>query len=169
MLERKSALASVAPCKSDLLQLSEARGFSLTLASGISSVPGAPPLRMGYAETHAGRLLMRVGPKQIWIIGPEHVDPAAELRGQCVLTPLSHSRTRIALEGPPARTVLAKGIALDFHPTAFTPGMFAQTGLRHTPVLVHCVSEDRFEIYALRTFALTVWEWLTDAALEFAG
>jgi sarcosine oxidase gamma subunit len=35
-------------------------------------------------------------------------------------------------------------------------------------VLVHCVGENRFEIYALRTFAVSVYEWLADAALEFA-
>jgi sarcosine oxidase gamma subunit len=29
------------------------------------------------------------------------------------------------------------------------------------------VARDRFEIYAMRTFALTVWDWLADAALEF--
>jgi len=45
--------------------------------------------------------------------------------------------------------------------------MFAMTGIHHTPVLVHCVSDNRFEIYALRTFALSVHDWLTDAALEF--
>jgi sarcosine oxidase gamma subunit len=41
------------------------------------------------------------------------------------------------------------------------------TGIHHTPVLVHCTNENRFEIYALRTFALSVHDWLTDAALEF--
>jgi sarcosine oxidase gamma subunit len=34
-------------------------------------------------------------------------------------------------------------------------------------VLVHCAGENRFEIYALRTFALSVYDWLTDAALEY--
>jgi sarcosine oxidase gamma subunit len=42
------------------------------------------------------------------------------------------------------------------------------TGIHHTPALVHCTSENRFEIYALRTFALSVHDWLTDAALEFS-
>ena len=111
---------------------------------------------------------MRTGENQFWIIGPENDDIATKLRDIAILTPLSHSRTRIFIEGAPARDVLSKGIPLDFHPTVFKPGMFAMTGIHHTPVLVHCVSENRFEIYALRTFALSVYDWLTDAALEFA-
>jgi sarcosine oxidase subunit gamma len=63
--------------------------------------------------------------------------------------------------------VLAKGLPIDLHPTVFTPGTFAMTGLHHTPVLLHCVSENHFELYAMRTFALDAWEWLEDAALEF--
>ena len=43
----------------------------------------------------------------------------------------------------------------------------ALTGIHHTPVLVHRTSEQRYEIYAMRTFALSVWEWLSDAALPF--
>ena len=30
------------------------------------------------------------------------------------------------------------------------------------------VTAARFEIYAMRTFAANAWEWLADAALEFA-
>ena len=44
-------------------------------------------------------------------------------------------------------------------------GQFALTGIHHTPVLVHRSGEQRYEIYAMRTFALSVWEWLSDAAL----
>ncbi len=83
------------------------------------------------------------------------------------VTSLSHSRTRIFIEGEPAREVLARSIPLDFHPSAFVIGQFALTGIHHTPVLVHRSGEQRYEIYAMRTFALSVWEWLSDAALPF--
>ena len=33
--------------------------------------------------------------------------------------------------------------------------------------LVHRAGADRYELYAMRSFALSVWEWLIDAALEF--
>ncbi|MFT3989657.1 sarcosine oxidase subunit gamma [Aestuariivirga sp.] len=177
MLERVSALAAAHPYKSDVLKIAEHRGFSLTQASGLSKdfqkklspVVGALPKKIGVAVEHEGRTLLRTGPEQLWIIGPEADDVAKKLHGLCAVVPLSHSRTRILIEGGPARDVLAKGMAIDFHPKVFTPGMFAMTGLHHMPVLVHCVDENRFHLYAMRTFAMTVWEWLTDAALVFSG
>ena len=176
MLERRSALATAKPYKGGALQIGEVRGFTLTQAAGLSKdfEKAITPFtgKLPHASTSSemnGRTIMRTGPQQFWFIGPEADDLASKLQNLCAVTPLSHSRTRFYVEGEPARDVLAKGIPLDFHRSAFTPGLFAMTGLHHTPVLVHCVSDNRFEIYALRTFAMSVWEWLTDAALEFAA
>jgi sarcosine oxidase subunit gamma len=177
MLEVRSPLARVNPYRSDALKLFEAPDFSLTQAAGfdkrfekaIAPIAGKLPSKIGTALESEGRTLFRTGPLQLWFIGAANDDLATKLSPLCLVTPLSHSRTRIALEGEPARAVLAKGIALDFHKDAFTPGQFAMTGLHHTPVLVHCVRQDRFDLYVMRTFAVTVWDWLTDAALEFAA
>ena len=173
MLDRRSAIASVKPYTSTVLQIGEAREFSLLQVAGnskaITTVTGKLPSKVGVATQSDGRTLMRTGANQYWIIGPESDNLATKLRDLAVLTPLSHSRTRIFIGGTPARDVLAKGIPLDFHTSVFKPGMFAMTGLHHTPVLVQCTSENRFEIYALRTFAVSVYDWLTDAALEFSS
>ena len=172
MLDRRSALASAKPYTSSVLQIGEARGFSLLQVAGpakaISAITGKLPTKVGAALQADGRTLMRTGENQFWIIGPEIDDIAAKLHDVAILTQLSHSRTRIFIEGAPTRDVLSKGIPLDFHHSAFKSGTFAMTGLHHTPVLVHCVGENRFVIYALRTFAVCVYEWLTDAALEFS-
>ena len=171
MLDRRSALASARPYASPVLQIGEARGFSLLQVAGpakaISPITGKLPAKVGVVTQNDGRILMRTGENQFWIIGPENDGIATKLEGVAILTPLSHSRTRIFIEGAPARDVLSKCIPLDFHPTVFKSGMFAMTGIHHTPVLVHCTSENRFEIYALRTFAISVYDWLTDAALEY--
>jgi methylglutamate dehydrogenase subunit D len=53
---------------------------------------------------------------------------------------------------------------IDFDAAHFKPGHFVMTGIHHTPVTIHCVSENSFHIYALRTFARNVWEWLCDVA-----
>jgi methylglutamate dehydrogenase subunit D len=176
MLERVSALASAHPYKSCVLTIAEDRGFTLTQAAGLSAefekklagLAGELPAKVGKAVESGGCTLMRIGPAQFWIVGSDGDDLAPRLARLCAATPLSHSRTRILLEGVPARAVLAKGIPLDFHDSAFTPGSFALTGLHHMPLVVHCAGPDRFHLYAMRTFALSVWEWLTDAALEFA-
>ena len=173
MFDRRSALSLARPYASPVLQIGEARGFSLLQVAGpakaISPITGKLPAKVGTVLQADGRTLMRTGENQFWIIGPENDGIAAKLNGIAILTPLSHSRTRIVIEGAPTRDVLGKSIPLDFHHTVFKPGLFAMTGIHPTPVLVHCTNEHRFEIYALRTFALSVYDWLTDAALEFAG
>lgn len=173
MLERRSALAAAKPYASGVLEIREAPGFTLTQVAGLDDdfesrlreVVGELPARVGKAIEADGRTVMRIGPGQFWIIAPQ----ADDLAGVGAVTPLSHGRVRILIDGAPARDVLAKGMALDFHPNTFAPGTFAMTGLHHTPVLVHCIGENCFHLYALRTFAMSVWDWLTDAALEFSS
>jgi sarcosine oxidase subunit gamma len=179
MLERHSALASAHPFSWAALTLGEVRGFTLTQAAlfapdqeaGLAEIVGALPQANDRAVESNGRTIFRVAPLAFWCVGPEGDDLAAKLAGpanrRAVVTPLSSSRSRISIEGRAARDVLRKGIPLDLDERAFTPGRFAMTGLHHTPVLLHCTGENRFELYALRTFALDVWEWLADAALEF--
>ena len=175
MLERVSALAAAPPYKSSVLEIYEARGFTLTQVAGLddgfedklAAMVGAIPSKVGTVAEHEGRGIMRIGPAQFWIIAPDTDDIAGQLQGHCAVTPLSHGRTRIRLDGAPARDVLAKLMPLDFHATVFTPGSFAMTGIHHTPVTVHCLGENRFDLYVLRTFALNVWEVITDAGLEY--
>lgn len=175
MLERLSALASARPYTSSTLAIAERPGFTLTQVAGLddgfgeklSSVVGALPEKVGVAHQNDARTILRIGPAQFWIVGPEADDAASRLSGLCAVTPLTHSRTRITLDGAPARAVLAKLMPLDFHPAVFTPGTFALTGLHHTPVTLHCTGENTFDLYAMRTFALNVWEVVTDAALEY--
>jgi sarcosine oxidase subunit gamma len=192
MLDRQSALAAVLrqPGRSGgdgnrALRLGEVRGWNLvqvaafpataaelervvSAALGVASLPSTN----GKTGEAGARRIFRTGPEQFWVTAPAADNLATRLQEVVpatmgAVTPLSHSRTRIFIEGEPAREVLARSIPLDFHPSAFTIGQFALTGIHHTPVLVHRSGEQRYEIYAMRTFALSVWEWLTDAALPF--
>ena len=56
---------------------------------------------------------------------------------------------------------------IDLHPTVFPVGGFAQTGIHHVAGLLLRASEDRYEFFALRTFAAFTWEVLVDAARPF--
>ncbi|MGA7269330.1 MAG: sarcosine oxidase subunit gamma family protein [Aestuariivirga sp.] len=174
MLERRSALATAKPCTSAALEIRESPDFTLIQIASLSadferrlkSVVGPLPRSVGTAKAQEARTLLRVGPSQFWIVGAADDDIAAALSGLGAVTPLSHSRTRIALAGVPAREVLAKLVPLDFHPKTFGTGSFAMTGLHHTPVLIHCTGKASFDVYALRTFAMSVWDAIADAALE---
>jgi methylglutamate dehydrogenase subunit D len=166
MLSRSSALASSKAFTGRGLDIFEAPDFTLTQYAGaeteLKKALGKTPARVGVVLEHGGRSQLRVNPAQIWLIG-ESIDSDA-----CFSIPLSSSRTRIVLEGDNARAVLAKLCAIDFHPKQFKAGMFVQTAIHHTPVLIQCFGDNSFHIYAMRTFALSVWEAVTDAALEFA-
>ena len=91
------------------------------------------------------------------------------LDGQrAALSDVSHGRAILALSGPDARSLLAKGCPLDFHPRVFTPGRCAQSRLARCQVLIHLVSASpAFEIHVPRSFAQYAWEWLMDAGQEF--
>lgn len=80
--------------------------------------------------------------------------------------------TVIRLSGPRAADVLAKGCALDLHPTVFGPGRVAQTLVAQADVILHRVESDSadepaFDIHVRRSFAEYLWQWLADAAMEF--
>ncbi len=190
MLERQSALAEAigkaaqsGSAHTPRLRLGEVRNWTLVQVAGFPSTMadlelsvcatlGMPslPARIGNAVDVGVRRILRTGPEQFWILAPAADTLAARLLevvspAMGAVTPLSHSRSRLFIEGEAAGEVLAKGIPLDFHPAVFSVGQFALTGLHHTPVLVHRCYKMHYEIYALRTFALSVWEWLTDAAL----
>lgn len=163
MLEARSALGRDIRIERTGLVLEEAAGFTLTQLAGstaaLKKALGKVPGKVGTAQDHDGAIVFRTGTKQVWVLG--EAPQAAE---GLFVTPLSSSRTRIALSGARARDVLAASAAIDFHETQFKPGHFVMTGIHHTPVLIHCIGADAFHIYAMRTFALAVWEWLNDAA-----
>jgi heterotetrameric sarcosine oxidase gamma subunit len=191
-LSRQSALAAALrqPGRagsdgSQRLRLGEVRDWNLVqvaafaptmaelerVASAALGVPSLPE-KIGHAGEVGARRIFRTGPEQFWITAPSADDLASRLQEVVpatmgAVTSLSHSRTRIFIEGEPVGEVLARSIPIDFHPSVFAIGQFALSGIHHTPVLVHRAGEQRFEIYAMRTFALSVWEWLSDAALVF--
>jgi sarcosine oxidase subunit gamma len=176
MLERRSALATAKPVSSARIAMGEARGFALTQVaalndaalSAIAAVLGELPMHPQVGDA-GGRRIFHTAPGQYWVVGPEGDDIGPRLAGAGIVTPLSHSRTRIFIEGPAAQDVLTKVLEIDLHESVLKPGTFAMAGLHHTPILLHRVSATRFEIYAMRTFALNVWECLADAALEFTA
>jgi methylglutamate dehydrogenase subunit D len=163
MLERKSALADGAEFRAAQVTMREMRDFELTQVAGSEAAMkialGTVPGGVGAALDVNGRRYLRIGPKQLWILGKA----PAEAKDFHV-TPLSSSRSCIVIEGEGARDLLLKCAPIDFHHGVFKPGQFVMTGIHHMPVLIHCVGPNVFHLYALRTFARTLWEMLVDAA-----
>jgi methylglutamate dehydrogenase subunit D len=163
MLDAHSPLEGVASFESHGISITEAGGFKLCQYAGDEKILkkslGRLPAKVGVAITHEGHTLFRIAPRQVWVLG-EDIPPVAGLHK----TPLSSGRCRLQLSGPNARGLLMTCCAIDFHRNVFKPGQFAMTGIHHTPVTIHCISDEAFHVYVLRTFAQAVWEWLSDAA-----
>jgi methylglutamate dehydrogenase subunit D len=136
-------------------------------AVGIS----APLARHGAASSGLTRVLW-TGPGRWLVCEPESRDLAGLIAERCApeiaaITDLSHARTVIRIGGNAARSVLGKLCTLDFDPPAFPPDTCAQTQLGQIGALLDCRAIDAFDIAVYRGFAVSAWEMVTDAALEF--
>ena len=173
MFERHSALTGVTASA----RIGESRGWALVQAAAFAATHSQfrqqmraalgtdLPSTVGTVTRVGTRMLLKTGAEQYWIFTSEGDDFAPSISADIgAFTSLSHSRTCIFIEGEGAGAVLAKGVPLDFHPDSFPIDCFALTGVHHTPVLIHRSTDKRYDIYALRTYARTVWEWLEDAA-----
>ena len=147
-------------------------GFRSAVSAALGLEPVVEPLT---ATRKRDVSILWLGPDEWLVVTPdrriERIEHALRdaLDGQyAAVTDVSHSRTILALSGPPARAVLAKGCPLDFHPRVFGPGHCAQSRLAKCQVLIHQTSaEPAFELYVHRSFAPYAWTWLEDAGREF--
>ena len=99
--------------------------------------------------------------------GALYRDLALALQGLASCSDQSHGRVIVRISGPKARNVLAKGTAVDLHPSAFAPGQCATTQMAHVGVHLAQVGPDAFELSVFRGFCESFWEWLTEQAEEF--
>jgi heterotetrameric sarcosine oxidase gamma subunit len=156
-----------------LLHIGAYPGAAARVAASASTVLGGAlpdsPVRTATAGNH---LMFRIAPDQYWVSGRSEPTLEARLRAAipadagCV-TSLDGARTHLFVEGPRARELLGRLVPIDLHPTAFPVGGFAQTGIHHVAGLLLRANEDRYEFFALRTFAAFTWEVLVDAARPF--
>lgn len=172
VLDARSPLEGITPFKSETLRIFEAQDYSLTQVAGfgktfeksLTAAAGKLPAKVGIVSNGNGLTAMRIAPQIFWIVGS--AGDRLKLPDECLATPLTSSRFRIGLDGETARETLAKCCAIDFHVSAFKPGQFAMTGIHHMPVVIHCIGPHALHLYAMRTFALTVWEELSRAATK---
>ena len=80
----------------------------------------------------------------------------------------SHGRVILRLSGPRTRDALAKGLAIDLHPSAFATGDTALTQIAHIGVQIWQLdAAPTYEITAFRGFAASLWRWLELSAAEY--
>jgi sarcosine oxidase subunit gamma len=119
------------------------------------SVRGEPPLA---PNTVAGDALW-LGPDEWLVLGGREQDyPDA-----WAAVDVSANRVCFELSGPAAADVLARGCALDLHPSVFPPGRCAQTLLARAQVILYRTEEQTFRLLVRASYADDLRAWLRDA------
>ena len=166
----------LAECRPRGLLVLRGDGARAEFRNAVSKVLGFEPVAEPLTAVRRRDVSMLwLGPDEWLVTTPERRAERIErdlrdaLEGRhAALTDVSHGRTVIALSGPDARALLAKGCPLDFHPRVFTPGRCARSRLARCQMLIHQVGEaPAFEIHVHRSFAQYAWTWLMDAGREF--
>jgi heterotetrameric sarcosine oxidase gamma subunit len=106
--------------------------------------------------------LFRTAPDRILLAAPATIILPDSLRSgpSLAVLDLSHSRTRIVVEGPAAQDVMARLAPIDFAMTALPIDGFVQTGIHHVGVLINRSTATRFEILTPVTWARSLWEFI---------
>jgi len=130
----------------------------------------APPQGRDGSSGDAEGAILAIGPGRL-LVESRDARLAERLSGQIgsemgAVTDLSHARIAIRVTGPKAAWVLAKGLSLDLDPAAFPPMKVAQSAIHEVGVIVRRLGPESFDLYVYRGFALSFWEWLTEAAAE---
>lgn len=133
------------------------------------------PLIANTATSAGSNGALWLGPDE-WLVVTAPDDTMARAVGlkvalvglHAAVTDIGDSRTIIRLSGPKARDVLAKGCPLDLHPRVFGPGRVAQSLIGRAGVIIHQIDEvPSYDVYVLASFAAYLWNWLTDAGLDY--
>jgi sarcosine oxidase subunit gamma len=155
----------------ELVQLGTYPGSEVAFRQAVEPILGVALPADGARAARGTARVYRIAADQYWVLSR---DPALASRLAASVpseigsvTPLSHGRVRLALEGPAAREVLATLVPIDLHPAAFAVGDCAQTGTHHLALMLERAEADRYEFLVLRSYAQALWELLADAALRY--
>jgi heterotetrameric sarcosine oxidase gamma subunit len=126
------------------------------------------------AVSKSYNLALPAGARQ-WIAGMEGIAPTdfiAHLRSSlgtfAAITDQCDSRLILRVTGPRVRDVLAKGVPIDLHRSAFKVDDVAVTLVAHIGVQIDLIDNGpTFQLMAPRSMAGSLWSWLCASAAEF--
>ncbi|MDQ0458053.1 sarcosine oxidase subunit gamma [Rhizobium paknamense] len=110
--------------------------------------------------------LRPTGPGQWFLVLEDATEAealATKLSTLVAVVDQSHGRARFLLSGKTVRRVLARGTAVDLHPSTFAIGQSAMTLFGHIGINLTRVGEDDFELLVLRGFAQSLQDELLEA------
>lgn len=132
-------------------------------ALGLGALP-AP----GRAARAGDAAMLPVGPETFLLVGG-NAGEAALARVFAVVLDMTDAWTRLAIAGPNAKALLAKGCALDFHDQHFPVDACAVAGFARLRAVIWRTDDLSYDLFVGRSHALSLWEWLMDAAAEYGS
>jgi sarcosine oxidase subunit gamma len=159
-----------------MVQVAARGDESTAVRAGIETVLGIAPDAAVNRASHRGMTtILWTGPERWLVVTPEPEDSDLDARlraalaaARAAITDVSNGRIVLRIVGRRARDLLAKGSGIDLHGRAFPAGSCAQGLLGHVGALIHAVdAAPTFDLYIARSYAQTVWEWLTESAAEY--
>ena len=136
----------------------ESVGKKVAKTAGCKSAPG--PCQ---AEAGKETAMLRIEPLKWWLVGGEAEALDAE---QGATLDISHSRTQIRISGDEAVNYLNRHLSLDLREDSFPVGSVASTVIHHVGVTLWR-SEQGYELFIPRGFALSIWEGMFESAMQF--
>ncbi len=135
----------------------------------------APPAKPNSLVEHETVTVVWTAPDEWLVVAPPGAETELETALSDALAGLYHAitdtsdqTTVIRLSGTAARSVMAKGCAIDLHPRVFGTGSAAQSLLAKAHVTFWQVSDEpAYDIVVAASLAAYLWAWLTDAGQEF--
>ncbi|MER9262747.1 sarcosine oxidase subunit gamma [Mesorhizobium sp. M0619] len=123
---------------------------------------GALPNKVGDTVSHDALLVIRVGPRRLWLLCDRPL-PAFEVDADlgCALA-LSEGRVRLRLSGGRLRHILERCVAVDWE--ILGDGKAVQTGLHRVSVLLLRRSAFECDVLVPRSFGKSLAEWIADAS-----
>lgn len=115
------------------------------------------------AECGQNGAALRVEPLKWWLYGVSA--PAIDAEQGSMLD-ISHSRTQIRITGPQAVSLLNRHLSLDLREESFPVGSVASSVMHHVGVTIWR-SEQGYELFFPRGFALSLWQGLVESATQF--
>ena len=160
------------PRPGSILQIVAWPGTHKEVRATIAELLGIEAPALGYAAVQDGMTIAALAPGRFLVSG-EATDLAERFASlspeRGAVTDLSHARAIIRAEGLGVAEHLTQFIAIDTELSAFPPNRVAQTAIHHMDVLVHRLEESRFDLWVLRSFAVTLAHWISYGEVEWFG
>ena len=124
----------------------------------------------GRCVSHAVGAVLSIGPDAYLCVGGADADSDALQAWFRVVVDVSSAWIHLAVVGPKAAELLRKGCAIDLHERMSPTGACSATGYaRMRVVLWRTSAEARYDMLVGRSYALSLWAWLTEAAAQYGG